>query len=83
MSADFAFIYLAYQFSVFAKRFQQIVTAEACPEIEMLSYLGYCPAGAAIAEHFSLIIADIWFIANSVDCKILQSPFFRIYQAIA
>ena len=60
MSADFAFIYLAYQFSVFAKRFQQIVTAEACPEIEMLCYLGYRSASAAVAEHFTLILS--WHI---------------------
>ena len=41
MPADFLLVYLTPQFTVLAQRFQQVVPAKSCTEIEMLCYLGY------------------------------------------
>jgi hypothetical protein len=83
MTFHFSFIGLANQFTMFAQRFQQVVPAKSCTEIEMLCYLGYRSASAAVAEYFTLIVTDIWFVTDSVDRKVLKHPFFRIYQVIA
>ena len=59
MTFYFSFIGLTPQFTVLAQRFQQVVPAKSSTKIEMLCYLGYRFASAAVAEHFTLIVTDI------------------------
>ena len=83
MTFHSSFIGLANQFTMFAQRFQQVVPAKSSTEIQVLCYLGYRSASAAVAEHFTLIVTDIRLVADSIDRKVLKHPFFRVYQAIA
>lgn len=74
MTFHFSFIGLTHQFTVLAQRFQQVVPAKTSTEIQVLCYIGYRSASAAVAEHFTLIKLCWTMCLNSRDFSLQLMP---------